>query len=895
MSSKINISHLVSNIKEHLVDPEKFQQFIDNHAISTTEPNIIEFQPRKGYSGTTMVIVGHNFSEKRTENFVEVGGKPAHVVESSSNRLLVLTDPFTENGLVKVTVGNSTAVGPGNFEKLPWPKPGSEKDGPPYSFYGRESGNGIPSTGNIPATGTVKVLVVPSYPTDLTPTNLTTARQDIVDIFENVTNFYDQVSYGTLNIDVDVIDFIPLLNNSAHYHRTNGSSGYPNIDNAVLGQLMAESAKGAVDDNLNIDNYDLMAAIVYLPGLGVRAWGGWSQNNFAYDDGSGTNINITANHSLNLIAARHDADWGRIAHEIGHNLVEGGLVLGEDVYASDLVDPTTATATSFDMMGNHDSHPMFSGFYMHQLGYYDNSNILDLQWDRNPFPRPGDTPGSNEYELVAHGLSQNTVSNRYHLIRIKISNGLYYFIEVRQRPETSSTNTQIFDENIPLPLGTTKTGGIIVTKAITDVVNNNQQMRIITLLHDPKVMLKNDVAIDPLRGLKITVVEDEVDTSPLVCKVKVEWAQEIADTPNGNFDLRIEPWNEKYETKDIWIDRIPFGTYDFTDNSGNPTGNGDEPRPLEINRFWARVHNDGSIDATKVLLTYYAVTPPGVGDNGTWTPLKTDEIALVPKNDSIENYVNWVPRVGEHTCLKVAIEQQLGEVTGGNNFAQENVFTFQPPSSIPEPVSLKMSVRNPLKEKTLIRIGLQGVPQGFHVYFPHRWIWLEPLEEKIFELLVVPTTDIRDLKVKEANISVFGTVARYYTKNLDMTGVPGSWMAPIGGILTKVLPKHRSKIHIEDDKEQTTQSILAVKGHVTPHIGDQKLRVDLTFPNGKIEAMIVKTNNQGTFQAAFKLRDNVKKDDESPIQNDSVYEIQAHIFNATHLAPNNSNIVRFYR
>jgi hypothetical protein len=31
--------------------------------------------------------------------------------------------------------------------------------------------------------------------------------------------------------------------------------------------------------------------------------------------------------------------------------------------------------------------------------------------------------------------------------------------------------------------------------------------------------------------------------------------------------------------------------------------------------------------------------------------------------------VNWVPLVGEHTCLKVAISQQLGEATGGNNSA----------------------------------------------------------------------------------------------------------------------------------------------------------------------------------------------------------------------------------
>ena len=49
-----------------------------------------------------------------------------------------------------------------------------------------------------------------------------------------------------------------------------------------------------------------------------------------------------------MILPRHDANWGRAAHEFGHNLVDGGLVLGEDVYASDLVDapwPRPRTST----------------------------------------------------------------------------------------------------------------------------------------------------------------------------------------------------------------------------------------------------------------------------------------------------------------------------------------------------------------------------------------------------------------------------------------------------------------------------------------------------------------------------------------------------------------------
>jgi hypothetical protein len=68
---------------------------------------------------------------------------------------------------------------------------------------------------------------------------------------------------------------------------------------------------------------------------------------------------------------------GRFAHEFGHNVVsaptqsgEGTGTLGEDVYRSDLVDPDAATATDFELMGNHDSHPLFTGYHLEKLGYY---------------------------------------------------------------------------------------------------------------------------------------------------------------------------------------------------------------------------------------------------------------------------------------------------------------------------------------------------------------------------------------------------------------------------------------------------------------------------------------------------------------------------------------------
>ncbi len=884
---ELRLRHTSLGIAEHLLDRYRLGRFLDLYAFPPSGPAIADFQPWQGYAGSLIVIAGSGFSEERQENSVEVGGKPARVIAAESNRLTVITHYQTRTGPVKVTVDGVTATAARDFEVRGWPRPSAGEDGPPFSFAGA-GGGGTPSAGTVPPTGTARILVVVCNPTDLVPPDPAATQQAVVDTFADVTTFYDQASYGQLDVQVDVTDFVALLNDTAYYHRANGAAGYPNIDGAVLDQLMAECAQGAVNQGLDLNDYSVLVASVYMPGFTVRAWGGWSSSNFAYDDGAGVSINITTTNPLGLIAQRHDADWGRAAHEFGHNLVDGGLVLGEDVYDSDLIDASEATVENFEMMGNHDSHPLFSGFFMHQLGWYDPANVVDLVWDRNPF--------SQEYDIVAHGTTQDADLNRYHLIRIKVSDGLYYFVEVRQRPDAAAATPQVFDENIPLPMGGNPDGGVIVTKAITGELNNNHQTRLITLLQEQtRVMVTGEDAVDPLRTLRVVVVDDNIQSQPRVCRVRIEWAQVIADTPGGDFDLRIEPWGPGWETVDIWIDRNPFGTFDNTDGAGNPIGNGDEPRPLEINRFEARIRNDGSADAGNVKVTHYAVEPPGVGDNGNWAPLSTYTIPVIPANGSVTRRVNWVPLVGEHTCLKVAISGQLGEVTTGNNSAQENVFTFQPAAgSVPEPVVMTVAVRNPLPERSLVKISLLGVPFGYYVYFPHRWLWLDGLAERKLDLLVIPFIDIRELKQKKADVRLFGRVPRVYSETLDMTGFPASWMAPIGGILASVTPKHRSEIRLDDKVRRQEENHVRVAGVVTPGIKDQQLRVSMTRPDGSNATASAVTDGSGRFSAGFDLIARGKKPSTGGRKKDAVYAFQAHIIHATQLAPSDSNIV-WYR
>jgi hypothetical protein len=269
------------------------------------------------------------------------------------------------------------------------------------------------------------------------------------------------------------------------------------------------------------------------------------------------------------------------------------------------------------------------------------------------------------------------------------------------------------------------------------------------------------------------------------------------------------------------------------------------------------VHCDGSADATNVRLTFYAISPPGVGDNGTWTPLDTEILANVAADDSEETFINWVPVVGEHTCLQLVAEDQLGEVTFGNNKAQENVFEFEAPAdSVPAPIKIPLAVRNPKNEPSIVLVRLMGIPDGYIVQLPHHWVYLDALGELEMEAIVVSLNDIEKTSQEQRhplNMVVDGVIPRTYT--LPVLGVdPGSRMLPIGGFIAEVTPKHRSSIKLEQDREtQETQDTIGLKGTITPALAGQPVQVVLTDPSNRVRVKDATTDAAGKFSASFDL------------------------------------------
>ena len=867
-------------------------------------PSITAIDPITEYAGSIIDITGNNFGSLREQNIVTIGGVTARVIEASPTKLKVLSSVKTLTGKIRVKTGSHEAVSPYDFNVKSYPAPGSNEDGPPIVV----DGTGFPSAGDVPPTGTLNVMVVLVNPTDRVPANPATSRQTVIDRWNNVHTFYDQASYNTLNVHPDfTASWHTLFGNFNDYIDT----GIQNIRPGMLPRLMAECAQHAQNDGFNLNNYQMIACVIFLNGTFIRAWGGSSTSSFTFVDAAlGANINITTTNPLNELWIQESANWGRFAHETGHNIVAvpsglsantgfGSNTLGEDIYGSDLVDASIASAQNFDMMGRHDDHPIFSAYHMERTGWYSSTNILNLVWNGTPF--------SNQYELVAHGLTQNTNAGRYHVIKIRVGDGLFYYVEVRQRPPGGST--QQFDENIPLGAAT-HSGGVIVTKVFTDLVNNNQQMRFITLLHTVNVLAINQVAIDPARNLKITVLNDNVATNPLVCQVRVEWAQAIADDPAGQFDIRLDPWDSNWQSPDIWVDRNPFGSFDNTnDAQGRPQGNGDRPRPHEINHFHARVHNDGVVAVNNVLVTFYAVNPPGVGDNGNWAPLSSVNIATINNNSHSDIFTNWVPVVGEHTCLKVYAQQQLGEVTGGNNAVQENVFDFEAPaSSVPMPVYIPVAVRNPLRKNTIIQLSLTGVKIGYIAQFPNTWLYLGPLEERRLTLTVIPVLDYPLYKQFEkrydrkddyvARVNIQGYIPREYEEELGDTGYPASKLLKIGGVLSNVKPKKKVEIEIWQDREQHGKLTAVINGRISYPVAGQRIRVEFKSPLIDPKFVFTETDANGNFIAGFQLNNTFielqnagKINDEKDFIAKIKLTARASIINASEVAETDSAII----
>ncbi len=163
-----------------------------------------------------------------------------------------------------------------------------------------------------------------------------------------------------------------------------------------------------------------------------------------------------------------------------------------------------------------------------------------------------------------------------------------------------------------------------------------------------------------------------------------------------------------------------------------------------VNQFTARVHVSGAMGTSNVKVTFYAMTPPGVGDNGNWSPIAVKTIANIPQSGVHDTFSQLGTRHRQaHLPARPLHRSSWARFRGGNNGAQENVFDFQAAGSSPaDPLFIRTAVRNPDRRAAAIQLSLRGLPMGWAAQIPHAWVWLDGKAEKEIDVMVWPIADV---------------------------------------------------------------------------------------------------------------------------------------------------------
>lgn len=523
------------------------------------------------------------------------------------------------------------------------------------------------------------------------------------------------------------------------------------------------------------------------------------------------------------------SNWTVPAHEIVHWLGMG------DIYQERFEDGSVivGSAESWCMTGNSGQAPLFCAQRLSEplrwikVGPGAGDNVRELIWTPT-------TQVDQFFDIVAHGANQDTDPNRVHALRLVVSSGMTYYVEVRQHAPAGL----LFDQSIPV-----LTGCVLVTRATDEksIVDNTFE-RPIQLMG---ALQPGGIVVDASRNLVITAVT-QLQPDPLTFRVRVQWNQPIPDNPNGTFDLAITPWDTKtYETPDIWIDSIrrnAAGVYEFNDGDpSKPILSGDRPWVKHENTIHARVKNTGPQKAEDIYVSCYITKPPGIGDNGAeWQILGTQHVSeIAPFGETLVNFT-WVPAESAHTCISIAILPKLGEITGGNNRAQENIAVFDSPSgSSHQPVILEAEVRNPFTIGKRVDLIVKNLPKRWHAVVERSHVWLGG--KRTAAVRTVIWTDLQSFGLEGERGE------RLARPTVEGWTFDGDHYRPIGGILAPVRAVPGVTI---DFMLEHGGGAIYIWGHLTPPARQVPMSAEIRDEAGRSTMLYDISDNDGKFNMA---------------------------------------------
>jgi len=391
--------------------------------------------------------------------------------------------------------------------------------------------------------------------------------------------------------------------------------------------------------------------------------------------------------------------------------------------------------------------------------------------------------------------------------------------------------------------------GVIVT-----LVDENQDTALRCVVLEPNGLEKLGQAAlavgesyyDASRGLEISVTGLTGDD----CDVRVEYPLPSSLTA----DPMITPWGAPgWESPDIWIDssKNTWGVYSYTNESGDPIGNGDPAWVGKTNRIYVRVHNPGTAPAVNVTVNVYTTEPPGMGDRGAdWEWRGVIWFPEIPASGSDVKFVTWNPTRDKHTCIKAVISDQSDELNTSNNLAFENVTHFESSSSSPyKPVALTMHVYNPFDERELpILFVSEGVPDGWGIELDPPRLTLPPgghgeLTARVYP--VGPTWSsckaiapcAQEAVIGKPSITAFAPYADF-------------WI-PLGGV--------EMWVHLVEDATLTLEADVdgfdaTLRGQLTPAVAGAVIAIEIKDDEGGAhDVVFATTGSDGRFRTEFSM------------------------------------------
>jgi hypothetical protein len=660
-------------------------------------------------------------------------------------------------------------------------------------------------------TGEQKVLVIPSMFSDMDEVNNT--RDELDDIFNgNFSDFFDEISYGSISVTVDVFDWQELGiswngsdSNFIYWVDTDKPPDGVDDEWRYDGQNVCQASINALEANttdaeVDFASYDQVICLVNGPSFRGWAYSPSFGNDFPLTTTTDGNIQIAAT----VVSERDNNNipvfWGRIAHEFGH-------LLGKRHISPDY---------------NH-SHALMAALYPgHMTAYkkYDGSpGGVQLDWLPESNIETA-VPGTVE-EYIIRPLELD-VPGDIQAVKIDVSPSIFYMVEVRK---------YIGADNYSKPSGS-------------------------NIMRDEGVVIYR---VDDLSGEGVTQMDSDTSTSGnrqhdswdvgdtfSVTEGGKDIQVEVLNTVGNGYNVRVSydiaglmpaeisitPWdappastNSKYYTPDIWVDSEING-WDRYRNEENPDvpgdGSGDDPWVDNVNRLWFRVENIGELAAKNVEVKAYYSTPPIAGMNTVnfefIDSIIIDEIA---PQSTHKDYIEWIPTVAGlastdeihslHSCVKIVVtELSDGELSTVDNQAQENIHRFETSSSSPfKPVESLFKVGNPFDYHTIVYASLVDSPDGWDFELEWEKKLIAPNSINLVNLTVTPPASLSPFSTLGVG-SEYTFAIRYW---IDVAHEGGDiTVEPHGGSTLQVLLVEES--YIDFDVQFVNQEIL-VDGDVT--------------------------------------------------------------------------------